>query len=116
MAKKRYANTAARRKTVAGVGAANRLGSRTPLVPTVTDNATTSVTITFNEQVVIHDVPAYTGGADSITCTAAEQTSPGEVVLTFNHTATGLTVPFEDPAIRNMAGGYVQPGTYTFPG
>jgi hypothetical protein len=36
-------------------------------------------------------------------------------VLTFNTAPTAaISVPFEDPSIRNMIGGYVQSGTYTF--
>lgn len=111
---KRYANTAARRKTTAGVGAANRLGSRTPLVPTVT-HSTNSITLTFADQVSLKGTPNYSNG--SVTVNAAVRTFPNTVVLQLSAngiTSVPLSIPFEDPAIRNQAGGYVQPGAYTF--
>lgn len=114
---KRYPNRAARRKAMAGIGAANRLGSRTPLVPSVGAPTSTSVTVTFTEPVSLTGFPAvFDTSTPTITVNAATRPTPTTVVLTFNAAPTGaVTWPFEDPAIRNMAGGYVQPGTYTFP-
>lgn len=112
---KRYPNTAARSKTIAGVGAANRIGTRTPLVPTFGAHVTSAITITFNQPVVLKGLPNYSNG--TITLTAATRPTPTTVVLTFNNTLAAtvpLTIPFEDPSIRNMSGGYVQSGAYTF--
>lgn len=117
MSKKRYANTAARRKPAAGVGDANRIGSRTPIIPSVGAPASTSVTITFTEPVILKGFPAvFDTSTPTITVNNATRPTPTTVVLTFNAAPTGaITWPFEDPAIRNQVGGYVQPGGYTFP-
>ena len=117
MSKKRYANTAARRKTISGVGAANERGRRTPIIAEITGDSSTSVTIQLDQNVSLKGFPAVTDASTpSITCNGAIQTAPNEIVLTFNATPTvALAWPFEDPAIRNNVGGYVQPGTLTFP-
>lgn len=98
-----------------GVGAANRLGSRTPLVPTLGAHSTNSITLTFAEPVVLKGIPNYSNG--SITINAATRPTPNTVQLVGSGnfiSSIPLTIPFEDPAIRNMAGGYVQPGADTF--
>jgi len=117
MSKKRYANTAARRKTIAGVGAANERGRRTPIIPEITGDASTSLTITFDQSVILKGFPHVTDeSTPSITVNGATQTAPNEVVLTFNAApSAAIAWPFEDPSIRNNVGGYVQPGTYNFP-
>lgn len=117
MSKKRYANTAARRKTIAGVGAANERGRRTPIIPTISDVTTTFATITLDQPVSLKGFPKVTDASTpSITVNAAELIAPNQVKLTFNAAPSAdLAWPFEDPAIRNQVGGYVQPGTYPFP-
>jgi len=117
MSKKRYANTAARRKAISGVGAANERGRRTPIVPEFSAPTGNNVTVTLDQAVSLKGFPAITDASTpSITVNAAVQTAPNEIVLTFNAAPTGaILVPFEDPAIRNNVGGYVQPGTYLFP-
>lgn len=117
MSKKRYANTVARRKAAAGVGDANRIGSRTPIVPSLSAPGGSAVTVTFTEPVVLKGYPAvFDTSTPTITVNAATRPTPTTVVLTFNAAPTAaVTWPFEDPAIRNMVGGYVQPGGYTFP-
>lgn len=114
---KRYPNRAARRKAMAGIGAANRLGTRTPIIPTLSKASGADVTITFDGPVSLKGLPAYEDNAGTPhVVTAAELTAPNVLELTLNGNAsTTLTIPFEDPAVRNNAGGYVQPGTYTFP-
>ena len=112
---KRYANTAARRKTISGLGAANRVGTRVPLVPTLGAHSTNSITLTFPDPVVLAGIPNYSNG--SITVNAAVRGTPNTVTLTGSGnwiSSIPLTIPFEDTAIRNSQGGYVQPGTYTF--
>lgn len=116
MAQKRYANTAARRKTISGVGAAAERGRRTPIIPTISDVSTTLATVTFDQAVTLKGFPrVFDTSTPSITVNAAVQTAPNEVVLTFNAApSAAMSFPFEDPAIRNNVGGYVQPGTYPF--
>lgn len=117
MSKRRYKNSAARRKTIAGVGAANQRGRRTPIIPEVTGDSSTSVTVGFDQAVILTGFPAaFDTSTPTITVNAAVQTAPNEVVLTFNAApSAAISFPFEDPAIRNNVGGYVQPGTYAFP-
>jgi hypothetical protein len=47
--------------------------------------------------------------------TAASMTNPTTLSLTFSAaitTATELNIPFEEPAIRSVSGGFVSPGTF----
>jgi hypothetical protein len=113
---KRYPNTVNRRKAAPSQNAANRIGTRTPLVPSVGTPAADVVTITFNQPVVLSGTPAwFDTSTPSITVNSATRPTPTTVVLTFNTAPTAaISVPFEDPSIRNMIGGYVQSGTYTF--
>ena len=61
-------------------------------------------------------MPAYTtdvAGADPV---SAVLTSPNVVAITFDASvaaATVLTIPYEEPAVRNSSGGFVS--TSTFP-
>jgi hypothetical protein len=113
---RRYAGQALRRKADIGPGGDNRITSRTPLVPEVGAPAASVVTITFDQPVVLTGFPAvFDASTPSITVNAATRPTPNTVVLTFNAAPTvAITWPFEDPAVRNQAGGYVQAGTYLF--
>lgn len=114
---KRYKNAALRRKANIGPGGDNRIGTRTPIIPEFGMPSTTHVTVTFNTPVILAGIPAiFDTSSPTITVTSAASVSPTEVALTFNANPTvGVTWPFEDPAVRNMIGGYVQSGDYTFP-
>jgi hypothetical protein len=114
---RRYPNTVNRRKAASGLGAANRIGTRTPLVPTIDSNSGATVTLSFDQNIVLHGTPGYFDtSTPSITVNSATVTAPGVVELIFNGAVTGgFSIPFEDPSIRNMIGGYVQSGDYTFP-
>jgi hypothetical protein len=39
-------------------------------------------------------------------------TGPLTVALTFAGSVGAITIPFQDPAVRNSSGGYVTPGTF----
>lgn len=111
--RKRYPNRVARRK-VSGVGAEARLPRRTPI--TITDLVPgDSTVVTFDQAVLLSGIPQWPNNAGHVP-EAAELTAPDELTLTYPtaDTTTTVTVPFEDPAVRNGAGGYVSPGT--FPG
>lgn len=116
MSQKRYANTAARRKTISGVGAANERGRRTPIIPTTFEDGSATVLVTFDQAVTLKGFPRVTDlSSPSITVNAATQPAPNQVELVFNAAPTvAVAWPFEDPSIRNNVGGYVQSGTYTF--
>lgn len=112
---KRYANTANRRKANSAVGAANRLTHRQELVPTLGAKSSGSITLTFPQPIVLKGTPAY--GSGSLTVNAATAPTPNTLALVFNGSLVAsipLTIPFEDPAVRNAQGGYVRPGAYTF--
>ena len=113
---KKYPNTVNRRKAAPSQNAANRIGTRTPLIPSVGTPASTSQTITFTQPVVLKGVPGwFDASTPTITVNSATRPDPLTVVLVWNAAPTAkLTVPFEDPSIRNMIGGYVQSGDYTF--
>lgn len=112
---RRYNKNPSRRK-VAGVGGETYRGRRTPIVPvTVGPHSTSDVPIVFNGPCFL--VAGYTPGlhVGSFACTGATQTSP--TIITFHFGGLGpwtgdVTIPFEDPSVRNLAGGYMQPGVY----
>lgn len=113
---KRYPNTAARRKTISGIGAANRLARRIELVADDFSASGASVTFNFPMPIVVKGVPLISNG--SITVNSARALSPTSALVVFNSAVVesiGLTVPFEDPAIRNNTGGYMRAGALTFP-
>jgi hypothetical protein len=113
---KRYKGSALRRKANIGPGGENRLTRRTPIIPTTFDDGSATVLVTFDQAVILTGFPIVTDlSTPSITVNAASQPAPNQVQLIFNAAPTvAVAWPFEDPAVRNMVGGYVQPGTYTF--
>lgn len=116
MTQKRYPNSAARRKTIAGLGAANMRGCRTPI--TVTDVADGSATtlVTFDQAVSLTGIPGWTDASTpTIKVNSATQTAPDEVEMIWNAAPTvKINIPFEDPSIRNNVGGYVRNSDFTF--
>lgn len=115
--KRRYNKGPIRRKAASGLGAANMIGTRTPIQFTLGKFSTNDVTVTFDQPVVINGIPAwFDTSSPTIVVEGVEQLDASSANLTFNAPATGaLTVPFEDPAIRNANGGYVQSGSVSVP-
>jgi len=116
MSQKRYKNAASRRKTIAGVGAANRVGTRTPIAIDTFDDGSASTMVTFDQQVILDGTPRWTDlSTPSITINSASQVAANQVMLIWNAAPTvAISIPFEDPAIRNSVGGYVRDSTFTF--
>lgn len=114
---RKYNKNIARRKEATGTGSANELTPRTPIIPTFGKPSTTHITVTFDGPVTFSGTPGYVDNAATPhVVSAAGLTAPNVATITLNGNAsTTLTVPFQDPAFRNNVGGYVQPGTYTFP-
>jgi len=82
----------------------------TPIRIVSATKSTTTATIVFNQPVVQKGTPAYTTNLAGITALSATMTSPTTLVITFSAsiaTATTLTIPFMEPAIRNQVGGFV---------
>lgn len=113
---RRYNKNPARRKQESGPGGANKLTQRTPIIPVFSATTTTFQTVTFDQAVIVAGTPAlFDSSSPTITATDIESLSPTSVKITWSAAPTAAaTWPFEDPAIRNNAGGYVQPGQYTF--
>ena len=110
--RRRYPNTVSRRK-ISGVGAEAQLPRRTPITITNTSPGDTTV-ITFDQAVSLVGIPQWLNNSGHVP-TAAELSAPDELTLTYPtpDTTTSIVVPFEDPAVRNGAGGYVSPGTFS---
>lgn len=118
--KKRYKNGQNRRSLV-GPGTSAQITKRTPinLVDAAEGPGSGQITLTFDQAVIRNGVPSYLGTftagvAQPTTC----QTVPGhpeQLILTYPILVAGfsqLIVPFEDPGVRNGAGGYVTPETF----
>jgi hypothetical protein len=110
--KKRYPNTVARRK-ISGVGAEAQRPTQTPILITDTVPGDTT-TVTFNGAVFLTGIPQWPNNSGHVP-EAAVMTSPTVLTLTYPtaDTTTSITVPFQEPAIRNTGGGYVVPGTFS---
>jgi hypothetical protein len=94
----------------------NRPQPTTPIVITSCTKAAEVLTIVFNQAVTLDGVPAYTTNLAGITAISAALTAPNTIEVTFSATvatATTLTIPYEEPAVRNSSGGFVS--TSTFP-
>lgn len=110
--KRRYPNVATRRK-VGLIGQSAQLPRRTPIT-VVNCVPGLSTVITFDQgTLVLNGIPQYPQNTGALP-TAAEITAPGELTLTYAAPApTSITIPFEEPGVRNEAGGYVLPGTFS---
>lgn len=115
--KKRYNKGPSRRKAASGLGAANQIGTRTPITMSLGKFSTNDVTVTFDQPVVINNTPGwFDTSTPTIVVTGITPLTAETAKVTFNAPATSaITVPFEDPAIRNNNGGYVQAGSVTVP-
>lgn len=110
-APRRYNKTPSRRK-VQGVGAQTIRGRRTPINVNDTAVSGTGVDVTFDQTVILQGIPHYKS-ANNHYPTGAVQDQDGIVNLEYGVTPTlPITIEFEDPAVRNKAGGYVIPGAY----
>ena len=113
---KRHYNKNPQRRKVPGVGAEAQLTRRTPIVPeTVGPNSSNAIAIVFDGPCSLNEgiLPLLTCGA--FACNGASQTSPNTITFLFAGLGpfTGdVRIPFEDPSVRNQAGGYMQPGLY----
>ena len=88
----------------------------TPIKVTGVAKSGTLLTITFDQPVSLQGVPKYTTSVVGATATSAVMTGMNTVAITFSATvatATSVTIPYEEPAIRNASGGFVS--TSTFP-
>jgi len=69
------------------------------------------LTLTFDGPVTLRGVPAFrAGAADQPAPSAAAMVGTTAVRLTYDAPFPALYVPFEDPAVRNPSGGFVNAG------
>jgi len=111
----RYNKNPSRRK-VAGVGGETRLARRTPITILSIVRAASNLTVTFDQPIILSGIPDYDADTANPPLSAS-QTTPVIIVIEYDNPTTGVTVivPFEDPAVRNRAAGYVSPGTFLAP-
>src|SRR5687768_9576460 len=88
----------------------------TPIKVTAASAATTVLTVTFDQVVALKGTPNYSTDVAGAEAVSAVQTSPTTIEVTFDAAvaaATEVTIPYEEPAVRNASGGFVS--TSTFP-
>jgi len=115
---RRYNKTPMRRKEVNAPGGASQITRRTPIIPDPGAAAGNTIPVVLTSPCSLNGVPQFlaTVAAAPAAPVSAVMTTPLLCTLTYSGAPTSpLVIPFEDPALRNNAGGYVQPGTYTFP-
>lgn len=89
--------------------------TKTPVRIVSAIKAAAVLTVTFDQPVILKGVPQYTTDAPGADPLSAVMTSPSVMVLTFDATiaaATEFNIPFEDPAVRSAAGGFVANSTF----
>ena len=84
----------------------------------VTDASVTGsvLTVTFDGPISLNGVPKYATSVVGATAMSAVMTGLNTIAITFSATvaaATSVTIPYEEPAVRNASGGFVS--TSTFP-
>jgi hypothetical protein len=88
----------------------------TPIKVTAATKLGSVLTVTFDQPVSLNGVPKYATSVVGATAMSAALTGMNTVAITYSATittASTLTIPYEEPAIRNASGGFVS--TSTFP-
>ena len=87
-----------------------------PIAVTAASALGSVLTVTFDQPVALNGTPAYTTDVAGAEAVSAALTSPTTVAITFDASvasATEISIPYEEPAVRNASGGFVS--TSTFP-
>lgn len=77
--------------------------------------ATATLTVTFDQPVVLKGTPQWTTDVPGATVVSATNPTLNTVVITFSASiaaATEAIIPVADPAIRNKVGGFVADTTF----
>ena len=109
----RRSRSARGRRSVSSV---NRPQPVTPIQITSVGASASQVTITFDQPVSCSGVPQYTVDVSNTHPVSASLVNPTTLQITYNAAvaaATLLTVPFEEPCVRNASGGFVATSTST---
>ena len=91
-------------------GSPNHPPATVPILVAGTSVAGSSLTITFDQPVILSGTPAFKTDLSGIKAISAQQTADKTIVLTFDAPILGaslLDVGFRDPAVRNTSGGFV---------
>ena len=113
---RKHYNKSPMRRKIPGVGAETLRGRRTEILPTLVGIVGNVVTVTFDQAVIV-SMPSGVLDDDGNTPLSFTQPAPNQVAWTFAATPQDtIEFPFEEPSVRNTAGGYVRPGVYTEPG
>jgi len=94
-------------------GGTRNLVRPTPISITTAGWNDAELTLVFNQPVSLKGIPQFPAAAGLVP-TGAELISPNTLKLTYPDSGKGapaITVPFEDPSIRNSSGGYVAPSS-----
>jgi hypothetical protein len=94
-----------------------KLKKNTPVRIESATAAGSVITITFDQPVILRSgtVPQYTTDIAGASPVSAVMNNPMTMALTFSASvaaATEMTIPFEDPAVRNNSGGFVADSTF----
>lgn len=95
-------------------GQATRPQRPTPIGIVSVKTAGDNLTIEFDQPVSLKGVPQFVK-AGGFLPTGASLTAPTTLLLTYTGGGafpTGITIPYEDPAVRNSSGGFVTPSAY----
>lgn len=112
--RRRYNKTPSRRR-IPGTGAETYRGSRTPIHIVSIQITPPGYVVIFDQPVILKGIPQYAESGGDLP-TAAELTGGVTLALTYPAPPVDpMTVPFEDPGVRNGAGGYVTEGDYSEP-
>ena len=105
-------STRARRKGNTG----NNPQPTTPIKVTAAHAVGSVLTVTFDQAIALNGVPKYATSVVGATAMSAVMSGLNAIAITFSATvaaATSVTIPYEEPAVRNASGGFVS--TSTFP-
>ncbi len=98
--------------------AVNRPQPTTPISMTAASAVGSVLNVTFDQSVILRGVPQYAtdvAGPPAPTPVSAVLSSPTTLALTFSGavaSATTITIPYEEPGIRNSSGGFVSHTTF----
>lgn len=113
---RKYNKNAPRRREATAPGTSSQLTQRTPVTMSMSTPTVNAQTATFNQPVVVSGTPEFFDtSSPTITVVSVDVLTATTVRINWSAPPTAaITVPFEDPAIRGFAGGYVQSGQVTF--
>ena len=105
-----------RRLRAAAVGRGSVTRPVTPIQVVMVTVSTTTVTVVFDQPVSCSGTPQYSVNVHGPTLLSAALVNPTTLELTFSASvaaATLLSIPFEEPCVRNASGGFVATNTFT---